>query len=195
MDNPVWCDSLDVRACRRARRSSRPHWQEIVPKFVTSASLRAWLARRGRENREVTAQPMAPRRNLQARTYLFLALMVLFGSVGSVLLGKGMKEIGGVSQWSATALATAFFKVFTNCWIWLGIGSQLIFLFSFLLVLSWADYSYVFPASAIGYALVALLGYALLGEKVSPVRWTGVGLICLGVTFVGRTRPDTRKQS
>ena len=138
---------------------------------------------------------MIPPRTAQIRTYVFLVLMVAFGSVGSILLSKGMKEIGEVNPWAAAAMAAAFFKVLTSGWIWLGIGFQLLFLVSFLLVLSWADYSYVFPASAIGYAVVALLGYAVLGERVSLARWLGVGLICLGVTLVGRTPTSTRDRS
>ena len=56
-----------------------------------------------------------------------------------------------------------------------------------LLVLSWADYSYVLPASAAGYAIVPLLGYVFGGEQISLLRWGGVLMICLGVIMVGRT--------
>jgi len=58
-------------------------------------------------------------------------------------------------------------------------------------LLSWADLSYVQPASAIGYAMVALLGYLLLGESVSPTRWMGVLCICGGVALVGGTDAST----
>jgi uncharacterized membrane protein len=134
-------------------------------------------------------------RNQQIRTYIFVVLMVLFSSVGNVLFSKGMKEIGEVSQWSAAVLAAVFLKVLASGWIWLGIGSQLFFLGSLLLVLSWADYSFVIPASAVGYAVVALLGHTFLGEEVSLARWVGVGLICLGVALVGRTPTNTRERS
>lgn len=134
---------------------------------------------------------MTPRQALHMKTYVLLVLMVLFSSVGNVLLSKGMKQIGEVNNWSAAGLFGIFFKTFTSGTIWLGIGSLLVFLVSYLLVLSWADYSYVLPASAAGYVVVPLLGYMLLGEVVTPVRWVGAGLICLGVTLVGRTPPQT----
>jgi uncharacterized membrane protein len=62
---------------------------------------------------------------------------------------------------------------------------------SYMTVLSWADYSYVMPAGAFGYALLTLLAVVLLHENVSPRRWVGVLLICVGVLLVGQTRPRT----
>jgi drug/metabolite transporter (DMT)-like permease len=125
------------------------------------------------------------------RTYFLLASMVLFSSLGNVLLSKGMKQVGEVVDFSPSALLSVFLKTFTNGSIWLGILSLLLFFVSYLLMLSWADLSYVQPASAIGYAMVALLGYLLLGESVSPARWIGVLFICGGVALVGGTDPST----
>ena len=78
--------------------------------------------------------------------------------------------------------------------IWLGITSLLLFFLAYLLVLSWADYSYVQPASATGYFFVALLGYLLLGEVIPRMRWVGVLVICVGVLLVGGTPPRTTEQ-
>ena len=41
------------------------------------------------------------------------------------------------------------------------------------------------------YGVVALLGYLVLGEPISPVRWIGVLTICAGVFIVGHTPPRT----
>jgi uncharacterized membrane protein len=125
------------------------------------------------------------------RTYGLLASMVLFSSVGNVLLSKGMKQVGEVADFSPPALLSVFLKTFTNGSIWLGIFSLMLFFISYLLLLSRADLSYVLPASAIGYAVVALLGYLLLGESVSTMRWIGVFFICGGVVLVGGTAPST----
>jgi drug/metabolite transporter (DMT)-like permease len=128
---------------------------------------------------------------LHKKTYALLASMVFFGSLGNVLLGRGMKQVGEILDFSPAALAAVFVKTFTNGSIWLGILSLLIFFVSYLLLLSWADFSYVQPASAIGYALVAVLGYFMLGEFVSLKRWTGVLFICAGVALVSGTEPRT----
>ena len=71
--------------------------------------------------------------------------------------------------------------------IWLGISCLLLGFVSYLLVLTWADYSYVMPASAVGYPIVTFLGFAILGERVSFAGWMGVLLICAGVMLVERT--------
>src|SRR5437879_5537751 len=111
---------------------------------------------------------------MKKRTYSLIASMVAFSSLGNVLLSKGMKQIGDINDYSFSALAGIFLRTFTNSTIWLGIFSLLVFFVSYLLALSWADFSYVQPASAIGYAVVALLGYLMLGEIVSPMRWLAV---------------------
>ncbi|MBI4457085.1 MAG: hypothetical protein HY644_14480 [Acidobacteria bacterium] len=125
------------------------------------------------------------------KTYALLVLIVSFSSLGNILLSMGMKQIGAINDWSTTLLGAVFVKMLSNGTIWLGISSLLLFFVSYLLVLSWADYSYVMPASASGYAIVPLLGYVLLGEIVTSLRWLGVGLICLGVVLVSGTPPNT----
>jgi len=133
-------------------------------------------------------------KRLQKKTYVLLASMVFFSSFGNVLLSRGMKQIGEIIDFSPAALASTFLKTFANGSIWLGILSLLVFFVSYLLLLSWADFSYVQPASAIGYALVAVLGYFVLGEFVSPIRWLGVLVICVGVALVGWTEHGSPSQ-
>jgi len=62
---------------------------------------------------------------------------------------------------------------------------------SYMTVLSWANYIYVMPAGAFGYALLTFLAVVFLHESVSPRRWIGVVLICVGVLLVGQTKPRT----
>jgi drug/metabolite transporter (DMT)-like permease len=128
---------------------------------------------------------------LHVKTYSLILLMVIFGPLGDVLLSKGMKQIGAVSSFTPAKMAHLFSTVFSTGMIWLGIASLLGFFVAYTLVLSWADYSFVQPASAIAYGIVALLGYFVLGEVVTPTRWIGVLIICLGVFIVGHTPPRT----
>src|SRR5262249_9766588 len=148
--------------------------------MTRSASAHGAQARQGAASKKAHSWKSGDRK-VRSRTYTSLTVMVFFSSIGNVLLSKGMKQVGEIVSFSPHALLSVFLKTFTNGNIWLGILSLLLFFVSYLLLLSWADLSYVLPASAIGYAMVALLGYLLLGESVSLTRWFGVLLICGGV--------------
>lgn len=134
---------------------------------------------------------MKPSGGLHLKTSILIFLMVIFGPLGNVLLGKGMKRIGEVTFGSSAELMAVLARVLSSGMIWLGIASLVMFFVAYMLVLSWADYSYVLPASAAAYGIVALLGHFVLREAVTPLRWTGVLIICLGVLVVGQTPPRT----
>ena len=125
------------------------------------------------------------------KTSSMVALLVFLNSAGNFFFGLGMKRIGSLQGWSMASLHSAFVAVFSSLWIWLGIVSMLLFLLALMLVLTWADFTYVLPATASMYAVVPLLGHFVLGESVTGLRWLGVTLICVGVMFVGRTPPNT----
>lgn len=137
---------------------------------------------------------MNPKGNLRVRTLGLVVLMVLCTSTGDVLLKGGMRSIGPV-RFEPAALVSTFAKTVTSGMIWLGIACLLSAMMCYLMLLSWADYSYVMPASSFGYAVVALMGMLVLREDVTSVRWAGVALICLGVALVGRTEPRTTRAS
>ena len=132
---------------------------------------------------------------LHVKTYLLILLMVLFAPLGNVLLSKGMKGIGSAKNWALADVFHVLVKILTSGYIWLGIACLLAFFVAYMLVLTWADYSYVQPASAFSYAVVALLSYFLLGEVVPPLRWAGIAVICVGVFVVGRTPPRTTEKA
>lgn len=126
---------------------------------------------------------------------MLILVMVIANPLGNVLLGKGMKQTGSLQVWPpAEALHTAL-HVFGTGAVWLGIASLLTFFLANLLVLTWADYSFVMPASSIAYGVSALLAYFMLGEPVSPLRWLGIAVICMGVFVVGQTSPRTLEHS
>jgi uncharacterized membrane protein len=127
---------------------------------------------------------------LRIKTLVMILAMVLCANVGDLMLKRGMTQIGAVPI-SLPGITHAFALTVTNGTIWIGIVFLSGFMFSYMTVLSWADYSYVMPAGAFGYALLTLLAVVFLHESVSPRRWIGVALICLGVLLVGQTRPST----
>lgn len=136
-----------------------------------------------------------PSTNLHFKTLPLILLIVLFAPLGNVLLSKGMKGVGSAENWALADLLTIFVRVITSGYIWIGVACLLTFFVAYMLVLTWADYSYVQPASSFSYAVVAILGYFLLGESVNPLRWAGIILICVGVFVVGHTHPRTTEKA
>jgi drug/metabolite transporter (DMT)-like permease len=134
---------------------------------------------------------MTPPKGLHLKTFVLILIMISVAPLGNVLLRKGMEQIGAMPSWAPGDLFHFFFRAFTSGTIWTGIGLLLAYFVAFLLVLSWADYSYVQPASSISSLMIALLAHFVLHETISPTRWAGVVLICLGVFIVGRTHPQT----
>ena len=60
------------------------------------------------------------------------------------------------------------------------------FFASYLTALSWADLTFVLPATALGNVIVALLSKFWLHETISWQRWAGIVLITIGVGFVAQ---------
>ena len=119
-----------------------------------------------------------------------ILVMVVCANIGDLMLKRGMTQIGAVPL-SLAGLEHAFRLTITNATIWIAIVFLIGFTVSYMTLMSWADYSYVMPAGAFGYALLTLLAVTVLHEHVTARRWTGVALICVGVFVVGQTKPRT----
>ena len=114
------------------------------------------------------------------RKYLVLAGITVFSTLGDSLLARGMKELGGISLHNISGLLLAIL----NPWVTIGILLLLAFFASYMSALSWADLTYVLPATSLGYVLVALIAHFSFHEQISLPRWLGISLIAAGVGFV-----------
>jgi uncharacterized membrane protein len=114
------------------------------------------------------------------RKYLVLAGVALFSAIGDSLLSRGMKEVGSISLSHLSRLML----VITDPWVAMGILFLLTFFSCYMVALSWADLTYVLPASSLGYVLLALIAKYQLHEQITTGRWLGIVLITIGVGFV-----------
>ena len=117
---------------------------------------------------------------LLPRQYMILLLVALCAPLGDTCLSRGMTSLPAISLAHPATLIDA---VFTP-WIALGIVLLIGFFASYLTALSWADLTFVLPATAFGNVIVALLAHFWLHEPISLERWAGIVLITLGVSFV-----------
>jgi uncharacterized membrane protein len=122
------------------------------------------------------------RHTLKPQQYLILALVSVCAPLGDTFLSRGMTHLPPISLAHPASLIAA---VFTP-WIAIGIALLIGFFASYLTALSWADLTFVLPATALGNVIVALLSKFWLQETISLERWAGVVLITIGVGFVAQ---------
>ena len=119
---------------------------------------------------------------LSPRQYFILGLVAVCAPLGDTCLSRGMTAMPSISRAHPGALIAA---VFTP-WVAIGIVLLIGFFASYLTALSWADLTFVLPATALGNMLVELLARFWLHENISLQRWIGVTLITVGVAFVAQ---------
>ena len=120
-----------------------------------------------------------------------LAVVVLSSALGNAALSYGMKQIGDLSGLAPLDMMRAGIAALFHPWVAAGVVLLIVFFLSYTTALSWADLSYVLPSTAASYILVAILSRFLLHESLDGWRWTGTGLIALGVMLVSRTEVRT----
>jgi uncharacterized membrane protein len=133
---------------------------------------------------------MSHEHRLRFKTLVMVLLMVVCANTGDLMLARGMKHIGNV-EISFPGLRHALLSTIQSGSIWIGILFLIGFTLCYMTAVSWADYSFVMPAGAFGYAVQTGLAIAVFHEGVSVQRWIGVALICAGVLLVGQTEPNT----
>ena len=117
---------------------------------------------------------------LTAQQYATLLAGVLTASFGDALLSRGMAQVGPVDLHHLPLLFHALANLNVIAGIFLLIG----FFASYMTALSWADLTFVMPATAFGNVVIALLSRYMLHEHLSLSRWLGILLLTSAVGLV-----------
>jgi len=118
------------------------------------------------------------------REAVLLFLVVVSGTGGEICVTRAMKRVGEVTDFRPLAVIRVILRAMELPWMWIGISMMALAFFSLLAVLSIENVSFVVPVTALNYAAGALGGKFFLGERVTPRRWAGVLIVCIGVTLV-----------
>ncbi len=121
------------------------------------------------------------------KTLIIMLMAVTAGTVGDLLLAKGMKEMGDISAMNLRGILNVAFQALTTPKLIIGTAMLAVFFFLWLAVLSWEDLSVALPMQALNYVLVAFLSQYFLGEVVTPMRWAGTLLVCAGVMLITKS--------
>ena len=118
------------------------------------------------------------------KTAVIIAIIVVADSAGDVLLTKGMRQVGEVSSFAPGELWHVVCRALRSHHFLASLLFMAVHFVGFLALLSWADLSFVFPATALVYVVTTLAAKFILRETVSLSRWVGTVFVCLGVGLV-----------
>jgi drug/metabolite transporter (DMT)-like permease len=99
-----------------------------------------------------------------------------------------MKAVGEVHDFRPVALARFVWRAMRVAWMWIGVAMMTLAFFALLAMLSIENVSFVVPVTALSYAAGAVGAVVFLRERVTPQRWAGVMMVCIGVTLVWLSR-------
>lgn len=101
-------------------------------------------------------------------------LATIIGAFGPILLKKASaKKLSKISSLA------------TNYHLFGGVALYAIGTIMFIPALKGGDLSVLYPFVALVYIWVSLLSVKFLGEKMNKLKWAGIALIIIGVTFIG----------
>jgi transporter family protein len=127
------------------------------------------------------------RRGHARKTQILVLVVIVTNVLGNVSLSHGMHQVGRI----VSASPLDYLRAFANPWTILGICVLVVWMLTDLALLSRADLSFVLPVTASAYVLVAIGGHFILHDRISWERWTGIGLITLGVILAEETPERT----
>lgn len=111
--------------------------------------------------------------------WLALSLALLLGIAGQLSLKWGVRTGGKLEGLDMRLLQTLF-----TPWVLLGLALYAISSLFWLISLSRADLSYVYPFVSLNFAFIVLFSHFLFGDPIGALRLLGVFFICLGVILV-----------
>ena len=98
----------------------------------------------------------------------------LVGAFGPILLKRASaKKLSSIST------------LIRNYHLMGGVSLYAISTILFIPALKGGDLSVLYPFVSLVYIWVSLLSVKFLGEKMNMMKWSGIGLIILGVSFIG----------
>ena len=131
------------------------------------------------------------------KTAAVLVIAILSQAAGNVFLTRGMKAVaaGATSEGPFSQALHFALSAARSPEVLIGTLLLIVFFALYSAALSWADLSFVLPATAFGYVLNVAAGHYFLNEEVGRMRWIGSLIITLGVVFVSRSGDRTRVEA
>lgn len=118
---------------------------------------------------------------------VIIAIGVIIGASGQLLIKKGLSQIGEIKIQSAGAVVPTGFKMIANKFIFLGLLCSAAGAFFWFIALSRADLSMAYPI-AVGLLVISIttLSWILLKETITLNKIIGIIVIIAGIITLSR---------
>ena len=118
--------------------------------------------------------------------WVLVVLCVAATTVGDVFRSLGMRKHGEIHDLRPGAIGKALGAIARNWYVIVSTCAMAVSFFSFMKLVSIAPMSFAVPVSAATFVPETMIAKALLKETVDWRRWTGIGLILIGVFFISQ---------
>ena len=100
------------------------------------------------------------------------------------MVTRVMKKVARGERWTWRIAPHRVGRALAQGQMWMAVGLMALAFLALITVLSWAEVSFVVPATAANYIAGTLGAKFLLKEQISKARWAGMLLVAAGVTLV-----------
>jgi drug/metabolite transporter (DMT)-like permease len=115
---------------------------------------------------------------------LLVALIVIPGAIGDLLMSAGMKRHGEITDWSLGALLRLCRDLAHNGYILASLPAMAVSFFAMMALLSATAMSFAVPMTASSYILETAVAKYWLKEDVDWRRWVGASLVAVGIALL-----------
>ncbi len=113
---------------------------------------------------------------------MLVSLCVTMGVIAQLAMKKGMNIVGAVNL--KDIFSSKVFSIVFQRYVFVGIVLYVLASLVWLVVLSQAELSFVYPLISVGYIVTAILSWFLFNENLTLFRFLGILLICGGVYII-----------
>jgi len=107
-------------------------------------------------------------------------------AVGLVILATLIGAFGPILLKKASAMKlSSISALMKNYNLFIGVSLYGISTILFIPALKGGELSVLYPLVALAYIWVSLLSVKFLGEKMNKLKWLGIAMIIIGVSFIG----------
>ena len=113
---------------------------------------------------------------------ILVSICVIIGVIAQLSMKRGMNTVGMVGL--GDIFSQKVFSIVTQKYVFIGIILYVLASLIWLVILSQAELSFVYPLISVGYVITAILSKLFFNESLTLFRFLGILLICGGVYLI-----------